>query len=207
MFHCLIVDDHPLVRSSIASLLPVKFRKSRSTEAASAEDALRMMKHQKPDLVLLDLGLPGMSGTEALKAIQHLYADIPVLILSASDNLHDMQRCMNAGAHGFINKTEPGNILLAAIESVLNGKKHIPVSLQTQYSEVSHRLKQVEMITARQLDVLNQMREGKRNKEIASTLGISESTIKVHCRDIFKILSVNNRHQAVQESLSLGLLD
>jgi len=118
MFHCLIVDDHPLVRSSIASLLPVKFRKSRSTEAASAEDALRMMKHQKPDLVLLDLGLPGMSGTEALKAIQHLYADIPVLILSASDNLHDMQRCMNAGAHGFINKTEPGNSLLAAIESV-----------------------------------------------------------------------------------------
>lgn len=203
----LIIDDHPLVRSSIATLLPEHFKQVHCTESATAEEALNLLKHQRPDIVLLDLSLPGMGGHEALKAIRQQHHDLPVLILSASDNLHDMQRCMEAGAHGFVNKTEPSPSILSAIEVILQGGKHIPISLQSHGSELSHRLRMVEQITSRQIDVLKCMHDGMRNKEIANALGISESTIKVHCRDIFKVLGVNNRHQAVQEAISLGLLD
>jgi len=201
-----IVEDHPLVRSSIAILLSDNFNKARLIECASAEEALMHLKKRQPDLILLDLSLPGVGGIDAIKLMRDYQPNVPILILSASDNPHDMQRCLDAGAQGFVNKTEQSSVIVAAINMILLGECYIPLALSRQASSVSQRLNEVNSITARQMDVLRLMRAGKRNKEIANTLQISEATIKVHCRDLFQQLGVNNRHSAVEKALCLGLL-
>ncbi|PJA35021.1 MAG: hypothetical protein CO186_08160 [Zetaproteobacteria bacterium CG_4_9_14_3_um_filter_49_83] len=201
-----IVDDHPLVRSSIVALLSEYFKRASFLQCGSAEEALRYLRQRKPDIVLLDLSLPGMGGFDAIKAIRDHQADTAILILSASDNLHEMQRCLDAGANGFVNKTEDGATMVAAIQMILRGGCYIPSALQTLGPVISQELRQVNSITARQKEVLQLMYEGKRNKEIANILQVSEATIKVHCRDLFQQLGVNSRHSAVQEALRLGLV-
>jgi len=201
-----IVEDHPLVRSSIATLLSDNFKGAGRIECGSAEETAMYLKKRQPDLILSDLSLPGVSGVEAIKALLDYQPNTPILILSASDNPHEMQRCLDAGARGFVNKSESSAVIVTAIQTILLGESYIPVVLRTQTSLITQRLNSVKTITSRQMDVLRLMREGKRNKEIANGLKVSEATIKVHCRDLFQCLGVNSRHSAVEEALRLGLL-
>jgi len=203
----LIIDDHPLVRSSITTLLTGHFKRSACFESATAEEGIRYLGNYSLHVVLLDLTLPGMGGFAALKHIRHHYADTSVLILSASDNLHDMQRCLDAGAHGYVNKSEPSPVILSAVNTVLQGGQYTPPILQTKAGTLLQQRKLAEKITPRQREVLKLMQAGKSNREMAGILNISENTIKVHCRDLFKQMGVNNRHQAVQDALHIGVLD
>jgi len=202
----LIIDDHPMFRSSIVSLLSAYFSQAQCFESATAEDALSHLKHNETDLILLDLSLPGIDGTEAVSTIRSLWSDIPILILSASENMHDIQRCLALGANGFVNKTEESETMLAAIQTILNGQRYIPKDLQGQAPLIAQELKQVDGITARQMQVLRLIHEGKRNHEIAKALNVTDATVKVHCRDLYQQLGVNSRLSAVQKSLRLGLL-
>jgi len=202
----LIIEDHPMFRSSIASLLAASFPQVQCFECATAEDALSHLKQNKTDLILLDLSLPGIGGIEAVNAIRSLWADIPILVLSASESMHDIQRCLELGANGFVNKTEDSKTMVEAIHTILKGQLHIPKNLQGQTSLVAQEIKQGNGITARQMQVLRLIHEGKRNHEIAITLNVSAATVKVHCRDLFQQLGVNSRLSAVQKSLRLGLL-
>jgi len=203
----LIIDDHPLVRSSIRTLLTGYFKHSECFESATAEEGMRYLDNYPLHVVLLDLSLPGMGGFEALKLIRHHYADTYVLILSASDSLHDMQRCLDAGAHGYVNKSEPSPVIVSAVNTVLQGDQYTPPMLQTQAGTLLRQRKQAEKITPRQREVLKLLQAGKSNREMADILNISENTIKVHCRDLFKQMGVNNRHQAVQDAQHIGVLD
>ena len=195
-----------MFRSSIASLLAASFPQVQCFECATAEDALSHLKQNKTDLILLDLSLPGIGGIEAVNAIRSLWADIPILVLSASESMHDIQRCLELGANGFVNKTEDSKTMVEAIHTILKGQLHIPKNLQGQTSLVAQEIKQGNGITARQMQVLRLIHEGKRNHEIAITLNVSAATVKVHCRDLFQQLGVNSRLSAVQKSLRLGLL-
>ena len=202
----LIIDDHPMFRSSIASLLAASFPQVQCFESATAEDALSHLKQHKTDLIMLDLSLPGIDGIETVSTVRSLWIDIPILVLSASESMHDIQRCLTLGANGFVNKTEDSETMLEAIQTILDGQRHIPKNLQEQTSLIAQEVKQGDGITARQLQVLRLIHEGKRNHEIAIDLNVSAATVKVHCRDLFQQLGVNSRLSAVQKSLRLGLL-
>ena len=203
----LVIDDHPMFRSSIASLLSARFSQALCTECATAEDALSHLKQSKFDLILLDLNLPGIGGIQAVEAIRRFQPNIPILILSASENLHDIHRCLILGANCFVNKTENSETLLEAIQTILDGQRHTPKYLEEQASLVAQEAKQIDGITLRQMQVLRLIHEGKRNHEIAISLNISAATVKVHCRDLFQQLGVNSRLSAIQKCLRLGLLN
>ncbi|PIQ34060.1 MAG: hypothetical protein CO186_08165 [Zetaproteobacteria bacterium CG_4_9_14_3_um_filter_49_83] len=203
----LVIDDHPLIRSSINTLLTDHFLRAACFESASAEDGMRYLSTHQIGVVLLDLTLPGMGGFEALRCIRQYHPDTFVLILSASNDLYEMQRCIDAGAAGFVNKGETGPVIISAINTILKGEKYIPLILQGQGTEIAKKLKLAEKITQRQRDVLRLLQHGKSNSDIASSLGLTESTVKVYCRDLYKLMGVNNRHQAMQEALRIGLLD
>jgi len=189
------------------TLLSHFYPKACCLEAESIDKALTILENSCPSIILLDLNLPNTNGIEGLKLIREFRSEIPVIILSASENPFDMQRSIDAGAKGYLKKTELADVILSTINTVLNGETHIPHILQTQSNDIFNKLKVAEKITPRQLDVLKLMHIGKRNKEIADILGVSEATIKVHCRDIFHTLGVNNRHKAVQKAISLSIIN
>jgi len=201
-----IIDDHPLFSSSIVATLTPHYPSTSFDEYRSFNKALPELQKHCPDLILLDLDLPNIHGLDALKQILTLYSDAIVLMLSGSADVLDMQRCLDAGAKGYLVKTESSEQILGAIDAVLHGGIHLPVSLIEATPQLDKQKKVTDCITKRQIEVLTLMQQGKRNKEIANVYEISEATVKVHCRDLFRILGVNNRHHAVQEALRMGLL-
>jgi len=204
--HILIVDDHTMLRESIAHFLEDVTDDVVVWQAESAKTAFTMLAKKKIDMIMLDLKMPDMDGSTALPMIRKKHAQIPVLMLSASDNPHNMQHCLNAGASGYVEKSESTKTLLHAIHTVLDGNLYIPDALTSHRNEIIEEASRAEKLTTRQLKVLSLLNEGLRNKEIAREIDVSEATVKVHTRDIFRLLGVNNRHHAVWESKRLGLL-
>jgi DNA-binding NarL/FixJ family response regulator len=194
----LIADDHPLFRSGIRHVL---LQLSAETEILEAEDNASAMAvlvaHADIALVLLDLAMPGMHGLKTLDAMTQQYPALPIVILSASESRIDMQRALDGGALGFIQKSATSAIMLSALRLVLAGGIYVPPALvQSIQTPVKASDERREALTPRQTDVLMQVIEGKSNKAIATQLGLTEATVKAHVTGIFKALRVNNRMQA-----------
>jgi len=201
----LLVDDHAMFRESMELMISRFDDRFQVWQAGHGEQALEILNGQKMDLTLLDLGLPDIHGIELLEKIQAVQAT-PILILSASDSLHDMQQCMDLGARGYICKTAPAEHVQRAMTTVLDGRVHLPDALQKSGPRLCDEMEIINAITPRQREILELLQSGGRNKEIAKQLSLSEATVKVHVRTLFRTLGVNNRHSAVQKGLQLRLL-
>jgi two-component system, NarL family, nitrate/nitrite response regulator NarL len=197
----LIIDDHPLFRDGLASLLRQASAETTVTQASSTEDALNLADEQIFDAVFMDLMMPGLSGESAVREFARRHPDLPVIVLSSSENASDVRRVLNAGASGYIPKSATAQTVVSALKLVLSGNIYVPPLLVTaaqSADRAAHGPRSIAQLTERQVDVLRYLKDGLTNKEISANLGIAEKTVKVHIAAIFKTLNVVNRTQAAK---------
>jgi DNA-binding NarL/FixJ family response regulator len=199
----LVVDDHPVFRDGMVALLKQAADNTIVLQAPECATAL-MIAEEHPDLdaVFVDLMMPGMTGDIAVREFGKRRPELPVIVLSSSENPSDVRRALNAGALGYIPKSATPQTLLSALQLVLSGNIYVPPLLaraaQPTTDDRAHAgaTAPIQQLTERQIDVLKQLCTGLSNKEISSRLGIAEKTVKAHVAAIFKTLNVVNRTQA-----------
>jgi DNA-binding NarL/FixJ family response regulator len=196
------VDDHPLLREGIAALVNSQTDMVLNAQAATGAEAIQLFKEQLPDVTLLDLRLPDMSGIDVLIAIRSQFPDARIIMLTTFEGDVEIQRALQAGARGYLLKNTPPNELLEVIRQVHAGKKRIPPEIASQLLEHMSD----EVLTGREIEVLKQVADGNRNREIAERLFISEETVKVHIKHIMEKLGASDRTQAVSIGLRRGII-
>jgi DNA-binding NarL/FixJ family response regulator len=198
----LCVDDHPVVREGIAAIINLQPDMMLAGAAASGGEALERFFELRPDVALVDLQLPDMSGFDLIKKIKDKSPNARIIVLSSHEGDVDIQRALEAGAQGYVAKGIVREELLETIRSVHAGKRRLPAAVAQKLAE--HMAD--EPISPRELEVLALMAAGKRNKEIASELSIAEDTVKMHVRNILSKLQVNDRTEAVTSALRRGII-
>jgi two-component system nitrate/nitrite response regulator NarL len=206
----LIIDDHPVLRDGLASLLRQAGPDTVVMEARDAPEGVGMAEQQADlDLVILDLSMPGMPGFEALAELGRKRPDLPVIVLSSSEDPKDVRKALASGALGYVPKSASQHVLLSAIRLVLNGDLYVPplvLSPGTDAPQHAGDNGNPGALTARQIEVLALISEGKPNKIIATQLALSEKTVKAHITAIFKALNVVNRTQAAAAARAAGII-
>lgn len=198
----LSVDDHPLIHEGIAALINSQPDMVVAAEATTGKRALAKFREAQPDLVLMDLGLPDMSGIEVMVSILKENAHARVIILSMSTGDVEIQQALKAGAFAYLSKNMPPQELVEVIRKVHKGKKHIPAEIATRLAEHLGE----ESLTDREVEVLQLVCDGSRNREIAESLFISEDTVKVHVSRIMDKLGAKDRTQAVAIAVRRGII-
>ena len=207
MAKLLVIDDHALVREGLVQTLR-QLDAMEVSEVADFHGANVLLEQNGAfDLVLLDLGLPGVDGVTCLKSFRQRYPSMPVVILSAYDDAHTVNRAMRCGAAGFVSKASSSDRLLTVLREVLSGSVLSPEAAQRKVFVTPPHLPLVGKgkktdpaafgLTDRQVEVLGLMVRGTSNRDIASLLGLSEGTVKIHLSMIFKRLGVSSRTQAM----------
>ena len=198
----LIVDDHPVVRAGLASMLGTQAELDLIGSAPSGEDALRMMTEREPDVILLDLRMPGMSGVETLQALKSAGKSARVIILTNYETDEDIYRAVQAGAQGYLLKDTSLREMLEAIRAVHAGKRYIPRHIASRLAERMVRTD----LTARELEILKLLSKGPTNKQIGHALGISDNTVRNHVLKIMEKLEVADRTEAATTAIQRGLV-
>jgi DNA-binding NarL/FixJ family response regulator len=198
----LCVDDHPIVREGVAAIIDLQPDMTMAGTAATGREAIQRFAELAPDIVLVDLRLPDMSGFEVIKRIKATSPGARLIVLSSHEGDVDIQRALEAGAQGYVVKGIVRDELLDIIRGVHAGKRRLPAAVAQKLAE--HMTD--EPISPRELDVLSLMATGKRNKEIASDLSIAEDTVKMHVRNILSKLQVSDRTEAVTIALRRGII-
>jgi DNA-binding NarL/FixJ family response regulator len=198
----LSVDDHPLMHEGIAALINAQTDMSLVAGASNGEDALEKFAAHLPDITLMDLRLPDMSGIEAMSSILKNFPKARVIILTMFEGDVEIQRALKAGAYGYLLKTMPPKELVRVIRRVHTGKKHIPPEIAANLAEHFSNVN----LTAREIEVLEQIAQGNRNREIAEILYISEETVKVHIKHIMDKLEARDRTEAVAIAIRRGVI-
>jgi DNA-binding NarL/FixJ family response regulator len=206
----LLADDHDLFRAGLSMVLQGLGEGIDVTQAASLSEAIAYAdEFPEFDLALLDLNMPAMQGISGLRKFRQQFPGIPVVMVSASDSPADAQQALDAGASGYIHKSSPPQVVLSALQLVMAGGVYVPPQalLREAVEPEPHSVEKGKLggLTARQLDVLRLLAEGKPNKLIARELGLSEGTVKIHLSTIFRVLDVNNRTEAVLAAQSMQL--
>ncbi|HXM93913.1 MAG TPA: response regulator transcription factor [Candidatus Dormibacteraeota bacterium] len=196
------VDDHPVVRDGIAAIINLQPDMMLAGAAATGSEALDRFFQLRPDVALVDLRLPDMSGFDLIKKIKHKSPNARIIVLSSHEGDVDIQRALEAGAQGYVVKGMVRDELLEIIRSVHAGKRRLPAAVAQKLAE--HMAD--EPISPRELEVLSLVAAGKRNKEIASELSIAEDTVKMHVRNILSKLRVTDRTEAVTIALRRGII-
>jgi len=199
----LIVDDHPFLREGIAAAVNGQQDMVLVGEASSGEEALGTFRRLRPDVVLMDLNLPGMSGIETMEAIRKDFPSARIVVLTAYRGDVQATRAFKAGAVGYLLKNMLRKELLDTIRAVAAGRKRIPV-------EVAHELVQHSLddaLTDREIQVLKRVAQGIPNKVIAAEMNLAEPTVKSHLQNIFQKLGANDRTHAVTIAIRRGYLD
>lgn len=196
------VDDHPLLREGIAALVNNQPDMVLIGEAATGGEAIQLFKQQLPDVTLMDLRLPDMSGIDTLIAIRTEFPDARIIMLTTFEGDVEIQRALQAGARGYILKNMPPSELLDVIRQVHAGKKRIPAAIASQLAEHLSD----ETLTEREIEVLREVAGGNRNRNIAEKLFISEETVKVHMKHIMEKLGASDRTQAVAIGVRRGII-
>jgi two-component system nitrate/nitrite response regulator NarL len=209
----LIVDDHPFLRDGLAALLMQIGPDTTVLQARDANEGIALVDHHLDlDVVILDLAMPGMEGLQALSEFGRKRPDLPVIVLSSSEDPRDVRRALASGALGYVPKSASQHVLLSAIRLVLNGDLYVPpLILDEKFNTTLRRTTNSEgasnrLLTARQIEILTLLSEGKPNKTIAVTLALSEKTVKAHITAIFKALNVVNRTQAAAAGREQGII-
>lgn len=196
------VDDHPLLREGIALVIKNQQDMTMIAEAANGREAIELYRLHSPDVVLMDLRLPDISGIDAMIAIRAEFPDARIIVLTTFEGDVEIQRALAAGARAYLLKSMPPKEIVEVIRQVAVGKKRIPTQIATKLAE--HMAD--ESLTSREVEVLGHVAGGNRNWEIAKQLFISEETVKVHLKHIMEKLGAKDRTQAVAIAVRRGIM-
>jgi DNA-binding NarL/FixJ family response regulator len=199
----LSVDDHPLLREGIAALIGNQSDMQLIGEAANGREALEQFRKHHPDITLMDLQMPDMSGIDAISAIRGEFPDARIIVLTTYAGDFQVSRALKAGARGYLLKGLLRQELLETIRAVHGGRKRLSAEIAAEIAE--HTTDDV--LTPREIYVLRLIAQGNANKEIAGILSLSEETVKGHVKNILAKLGVNDRTHAVTIGLKRGMID
>jgi DNA-binding NarL/FixJ family response regulator len=199
----LSVDDHPLLREGIAALIGNQSDMQLIGEAANGREALEQFRTHHPDITLMDLQMPEMSGIDAISAIRGEFPEARIIVLTTYAGDFQVSRALKAGARGYLLKGMLRQELLETIRAVHAGRKRLSAEVAAEIAE--HAADGV--LTPREIDVLRLIAEGNANKEIAGKLSLTEETIKGYVKNILAKLGVNDRTHAVTIGLKRGIID
>jgi len=198
----LIVDDHPVVRAGLTSMLGTQVELKVIGSASSGEEALAMIQRDAPDVVLLDLRMPGLNGVDMLVAARKGGSQVRAIILTSYETDENIYRAVQAGAQGYLLKDTPLKEMLEAIRTVSAGKRYIPRQIAQRLAE---RMMRTEL-TARELEILKMLAKGPTNKQIGHALGISDYTVRNHVNSIIEKLEVSDRTEAATTAIQRGII-
>ncbi len=202
----MLVDDHRIVREGLAYMLGGIDGIDLAGEAGSGAELLAVIDEVLPDVVLLDVHMPEMSGLEALQRLHRTHPDVKVIMLSMHDQAAYVQQALRFGALGYLLKSTGLDELTRAIELVATGKPYLQGELAGAVVTTRHEA-DLPHLSPRELDVLRLMSDGSENKQIARQLGITEATVKTHVKALYLRLGVRSRAEATATALRLGLID
>ena len=200
VFSC---DDHPLLREGLAAIIDNQPDMLLVAQASTGSEAIRTFPQHRPDVTLLDLRLPDMSGIDVLIAIRAEFPEARIVMLTTFEGDVDIRRALEAGARGYMLKSMPPKDLVDVIRQVHAGKKPIPAQVAAQLAEYFGD----DALTDREIEVLKHIAGGNRNRDIAERLFISEETVKVHVKHIMEKLSASDRTQAVSIAIRRGIIE
>jgi DNA-binding NarL/FixJ family response regulator len=198
----LVVDDHPAFRMGLAALIQSQPDMEVVAESGDGREAAGLFRRHKPDVVLMDLRLPGFSGVEAIIAIRKDFPDARVIVVTTFDQDEDVYRAIQSGAKSYLLKDMPTERIVGTIRAVHRGEEVLPATVAHRLAERQRR----EELTQRELEVLQLLTRGRSNKEIASTLFISEDTVKSHLKTLFTKLGVQDRTEAAIAAIRHGIV-
>jgi DNA-binding NarL/FixJ family response regulator len=196
------VDDHPLMREGIAAVIRNESDMTLIAEASCGREAIQTFGDHRPDITLMDLRLPDISGVDAMVAIRTDFPDARIIMLTTFEGDIQIQRALQAGAHGYMLKTMPRKQLVEMIRKVHMGKKQIPVEVAAHLAEHLSD----EALSTREVEVLQKIAGGNRNSDIALLLFISEETVKGHVKHIMEKLGASDRTEAVAIGVRRGII-
>jgi DNA-binding NarL/FixJ family response regulator len=197
----LIVDDHPIMRLGVAAIINAQTDMKVCAQAGSGEEAVRIFKKHRPDITLMDLRLPGMSGLDALRAIRQEDPHAKCVVLTTYEGDEDIHQALAAGALGYIIKGMSHETLVDALRKAHAGTRSLPPPVARSLADRTPNSD----LSPREREVLSLMVHGQSNKEIAAALGITEATVKCHVSVILMRLEAHDRTQAVIAALQRGL--
>ena len=204
-----VVDDHALFRRGLISLLAEFDGFSVVGEAGNGSDGVRMIVDQKPDVVLLDFNMPGMSGVETIQALRKAKLTIPVIMLTVSQDENDLMDAILAGASGYLLKSaEPDSLRTTLLDAAAGNSILSPEMIPGLFNAMRrmHNAREEPLLSDREMDVLRSLSRGKTTAQISAELFISENTVKTHIRHILEKMDVKNRAEAVAKALQARLL-
>lgn len=208
----LLVDDHPVVRLGIRHLIESQTDIVVVGEAGDGFEAMRLVSELTPDIILLDMEMPGMNGSDVVQKLRAERINTPVLALSAHDDRQYIQELLSNGAAGYLVKEELPAILTDAIRGVARGEqgwvsRKIAAQMTSWMTKAAEPTEYVRDLTPREMEVLREIVQGKTNQEIAFSLKISEKTVEKHLRGIFGKFNVETRVEAAVRAIRLGLVE
>jgi DNA-binding NarL/FixJ family response regulator len=203
MIRILTVDDHPLLRVGIAALIGNQADMEVIAEACTGREALECFRKYLPDITLMDLQMPGMSGFDAMSAIRNEFPEARIIVLTTHAGDVQVSRALKAGARAYLLKSSVRKELLEAIRAVHCGQRRVSPELAAEIAE--HATDNV--LTPREIEVLCFVAKGNANKEIAARLSLTEETVKAHIRNILGKLGANDRTHAVSIGVKRGIID
>jgi len=199
----LAVDDHPLLREGIATLVNGEADMRLVAEASNGQDAIEQFRTHRPDVTLMDLQMPDFNGVEAIERIQREYGDARFIVLTTYTGDMQVLRALKAGARAYILKGHVHRELIETIRAVHAGQKRIPPEIAATLAEHATD----DALTGREVDVLRLIAAGNANKNIADQLAIGEATVKAHVSNILSKLRANDRTHAVTIALQRGIIE
>lgn len=198
----MVVDDHPLMRVGVASIVNARPDMTVVAQTGTGEEAVKLFFKHQPDVTLMDLRLPTMSGVDAIRSIRSSYPRARFVVLTTYEGDADIHRALEAGAQGYVIKGMPYQTLVDALNRVHQGGRFLPPPVARA---LASRMPNSDL-SAREQEVLRLLASGKSNRDIASTLGITEATVKCHVSAILLRLNVSDRTEAVVTALHRGLV-
>jgi DNA-binding NarL/FixJ family response regulator len=198
----MLVDDHYLVRVGLTSVIALEADMTVCAEASTGEQAVGLFRARRPDVTLMDLRLPGMSGLKTTQAIRAEFPEARIIVLSTYVSDEEIYAALQAGAMAYLVKSVDREELTQAIRKAAAGRRHIPAEVAARLADRKSRAH----LSTRELDVLRLLVGGKRNREIASVLDITEGTVKLHVSSILGKLGVVDRTEAVTVALQRGIV-
>jgi len=199
----MVVDDHPLMRVGITAIINARPDMTVVAQAETGEESVKLYQQYRPDVTLMDLRLPGkMGGVEAIAAVRSSHPHARFIVVTTYEGDADIHRALEAGAQGYVIKGMPYQTLVEAIQKVHAGRRFVPLPVERA---LASRLPDSDL-SSREMEVLQLLMSGKKNKDIANMLGITEATVKSHVSAILMRLNVNDRTEAVVTALRRGLV-